>query len=69
MRNNNFYEKFLNFNDFSSHIETMCTFSILATVFAQITNLKIQTYFNFQALYDLKVLIVPSKFSEIYFEK
>ena len=40
MRNNSFYGKFLNFNHFCSHIEKMCIFSILATVFAQITNLK-----------------------------
>ena len=40
----------------------MCTFSILATAFAQITNLKMQTFFTFQVLYDQKVLIVLSKF-------
>ena len=51
----------LNFNHLSSHIEKMCTFSILATV-AQITNLKMQTFFIFQVLYDQKVLIVLSKF-------
>ena len=42
----------------------MCTFSILATVFAQINNLKMQTFFIFQALYGLKVSIILSKFSE-----
>ena len=44
MRNNSFYETFLNFSHFSSQIQKMCTFSILATVFAQITNLKMQIY-------------------------
>ena len=34
MRNNSFYEKSLTFNPFSSQIEKICTFSILATVFA-----------------------------------
>ena len=62
MRSNSFYENFLNLNHFSGHTEKMCTFSILATVFAQITNLKMQTYFTFQALYGLKVLILLSKF-------
>ena len=66
MRNNSFYEKFLNFNHFSSQI---CTFSILATVFAQITNLKMQTFFIFHALYGLKVSIILSKFSESYLGK
>ena len=47
MRNNSFYEKVLNCNHFSSQIKKMCTFSILVTIFAQITNLKIQTYFRF----------------------
>ena len=53
MRNNSFYEKVLNFNHFSNQIEKVCTFSSLAIVFAQITNLKMQTYFIFQALYGL----------------
>ena len=66
MRNNSFYEKFLNFNHFSSQI---CTFSILATVFAQITNLKMQTFLIFHALYGLKVSIILSKFSESYLGK
>ena len=61
MRNNSFYEKKINFNHFSSQIEKMCTFSILATIFALSTNLKMQTFFIFLALYDLKVLIVLSK--------
>ena len=49
MRNNRFY------NHFFSQIGKMCSFSILATVFAQITNLKMQTYFIFQTLHGLKV--------------
>ena len=40
MRNNSFYKKILNLNHFPSQIEKICTFSILATVFAQIANLK-----------------------------
>ena len=43
MRNNSFYEKYLNFNHFSCQIEKICTFSSLATIFAQIKNLKILT--------------------------
>ena len=62
MRKNSFYEKCLNINHFSSQIEKMCTFSILVAVFDQITNLKMHTYFTFQALYGLKVLVVLSKF-------
>ena len=58
MRNNIFYEKFLNFNHFSSQIEKMCTFSSLAIIFAQIKNLKMLTYFLFQAVYVLKVSII-----------
>ena len=65
MRNNNFYEKKnkkLNSHQLSIQIEKMSTFSVLATVFAQITNLKMQTYFIFQALYGLKVSNFLSKF-------
>ena len=46
MRNKSFYETFLNFSHF----------------FSQITNLKMQIYFIFQALCGLKVSIVLSKF-------
>ena len=62
MINNSFYEKFLNFKHFPSHIEKMFTFSILATVFARITNLKMQIHFFFQALDGVKVSIVLSNF-------
>ena len=55
-------KKNLNYNHFSCQIEKMCTFSILATAFAQIANSKMQTYFIFQALYGIKVSNVPSKF-------
>ena len=54
-RSNSFYEKFSNLNPFSRHIEKVYTFSILATVCSQITNLKMQTYSIFQALCGLKV--------------
>ena len=67
MRNDSFYET--NFNHFSSHIEKMCTFSILASIFTQISNLKMQTYFVFQALYDLKFSIALSKFKKVILEK
>ena len=40
MRNSSFYEKILNFNHFSSQIEKIHTFSILVTIFAQITTSK-----------------------------
>ena len=66
MRNDSFYET--NFNHFSSHIEKMFTFSILASVFTQISNLKMQTYFVFQALY-LKFSIALSKFKKVILEK
>ena len=62
MRNYSFYENFLKINHFSSQIENMCTFSLLATVFGQITNLKMQIYFIFQTSYGLKVSIVPGNF-------
>ena len=41
----------------------------LATIFAQITNLKIETYFIFQALYGLKVSTALRKIKESYFGK
>ena len=54
-RSNSFYEKFSNFNNSSSHIKKAYTFSILVTVFAQITNLRMQTYSILQSLCGLKV--------------
>ena len=44
MRNNSSYEKSLNLNHFSNQIEKNCTFSILATIFAQMTNSKIKAF-------------------------
>ena len=34
MRNNSFYETFLNFSRFSSQIQKMCTFSILVSFYS-----------------------------------
>ena len=62
MRNKSFMKKILNFNYFSIPIEKMCTFSILTAIFAQIINLKMLTYFIFQALCGVKVSIVLGKF-------
>ena len=67
MKNDSFYET--KFNHFSSHIEKICTFSFLTSIFTQISNLKMQTYFVFQALYDLKFSIALSKFKKFILEK
>ena len=62
MGNNSFCEKLLNFSHFSSQIQKMFTFTILATAFSQITNMKIQTCFTFQVQHGLKASTVLSKF-------
>ena len=69
MRNNSFYEIFLKFSNFSSQIEKMCTFWILATVFAQITNLKMQICFLFQCHVVWKFQLFEANFRKVILEK
>ena len=61
MRNKGFYENLQILTSFLATLKKMFTFPILATTFAQITNLKIETYSIFQVLCDLKVSIALRK--------